>query len=272
MTEQAQAALEISPNDDEVFRAEKISEAHAYNDALESGALFAENAAVPVGDGTSMNDSFKYRELLNVEDDGFMGRLQYNALGIDLPIFHGTDSRTLTRGVGHLEGTSLPVGGVGSRSVLTAHRGLPTATLFSDLDQAHVGDTFTVSVLGEVLTYKVIETQVIKPDQTESIVADQDRDLVTLITCTPLGINSHRILVTAERITPTPPREVAAALAAPVFPGFPWWIVILSAALGALSLYVWRAGYVSRVAERTTTPTSPTGDAGVVVNEEISRG
>lgn len=239
----AQQQLKVPPNSDAAFRAERLARAHAYNDALASGAIFRANENVATGDGTSSDDTLIYDEILNVTDTGFMGRLRYDALTIDLPIYHGTSDETLTRGVGHLEGTSLPVGGIGSRSVLTAHRGLPTATLFNDLNRAAVGDTFTVSVLDEVLTYRVFETKVIDPGDTEAILADPDRDLVTLVTCTPLGINSHRILVTAERITPTPLKEIAAAMAVPELPGFPWWAVAFGGVFVGLGVYVWRSGY-----------------------------
>lgn len=185
VTELAQVAMQQPPNDSAIFRAEQLERAHAYNDALASGAIYRANAHVATGDGVSSDSSFVYEDLLAVTDSGFMGRLRYDALAIDLPIYHGTSDATLERGVGHLEGTSLPVGGLGTRSVLTAHRGLPTATLFSDLNKSAVGDTFTVSVLDQVLTYQVIETKVIEPSDTEEIFADRDRDLITLITCTP---------------------------------------------------------------------------------------
>lgn len=243
VTELAQARMAEPPNDSALYRAAQIERAHAYNDALASGAIYQANEHVAVGDGTSSDDSFVYDELLAVNDAGLMGRLRYDALQIDLPIYHGTSDVTLEHGVGHLEGTSLPVGGVGTRSVLTAHRGLPSATLFNDLDQAVVGDTFTVAVFDQVLTYRVISTEVIEPNETTAILADPDRDLVTLVTCTPLGINSHRILVTGERITPTPPEEIVAAAAKPDLPGFPWWVAILSGVIAILGLYVWRAGY-----------------------------
>lgn len=242
----AQQEMAVPPNSDALYRAEQIERAREYNQALASGAVLEANGHVPVGDGTSSNESLVYEDLLSVNDTGFMGRLQYDALGIDLPIYHGTSDQTLLRGIGHLEGTSLPVGGIGTRAVLTAHRGLPTATLFNNLDKAKVGDTFTVSVFGEVLTYKVVETTVIEPSETQSIVEDPNRDLVTLITCTPLGINTHRILVTAERITPTPPGDIAAAEAVPELPGFPWWIIILTVALLLIGLYLWRSGYPPR--------------------------
>ncbi len=243
VTELAQELMQKPPNDSAAHRAEQLERAHKYNEALASGAVYKAGEHVATGDGTSTDESLVYEDLLRVTDTGFMGRLRYDALGIDLPIYHGTSDATLEEGIGHLEGTSLPVGGVGTRAVLTAHRGLPTATLFNDLDKAAVGDTFAISVLGEVLTYRVVETKVIDPSDTESILADRDRDLVTLVTCTPLGINTHRILVTAERVTPTAPKDIAEAAKAPDLPGFPWWIVILSAVVLALGLYIWRSGY-----------------------------
>lgn len=241
-TEVAQAQLEEPPNDNPVVKQVGLDVAHAYNDALASGAILNANAHVAVGDGTSTDESLVYGDILNATGSGFMGRLLYSALAIDLPIYHGTSDQTLEHGVGHLEGTSLPVGGIGTRAVLTAHRGLASAKLFTDLDKAQMGDTFTVSVLDQVLTYQVVDIQVIQPEDTEELLADPNRDLVTLVTCTPLGINSHRILVTAQRVTPTPERDVVAAHAKPDLPGFPWWAVILGAVVLALAAYVWAAG------------------------------
>ena len=235
--------LEEPPNNDAAYRAEQIANAHRYNEALASGAQLKANERVPVGDGSSSDETLIYENILAMSDTGFMGRLRYGALKIDLPIYHGTSEETLLRGVGHLEGTSLPVGGVGTRAVLTAHRGLPTATLFNELNRAAKGDIITVAVLDQVLSYRVVESRVIEPHETEAIRADPDRDLLTLVTCTPLGINSHRILVTAERITPTPAEEIAAAEAAPDLPGFPWWAVILGVVIVFVVVYVWWSGY-----------------------------
>ena len=252
VTEMAQENLKLPPNDDQKLRDERIARAHEYNAALASGALLKANANVAVGDGSSANESLVYEELLAMTGSGFMGRLRYESLTIDLPIYHGTSDATLEKGLGHLEGTSLPVGGIGTRSVLTAHRGLPSATLFNNLDKAALGDTFTVSVLDQVLTYRVIDIQVIQPDQTKAILADPDRDLVTLIACTPLGINSHRILVTGERVTPTPIEDVVKAADPPEIPGFPWWAVILGSVISALTIYVWRAGYPPKASSEST--------------------
>ncbi len=239
----SQQWMEQPPNDDADYRVEQIERAHNYNDALASGAQLIANENVPVGEGASSDETLIYDEILSISDSGFMGRLRYDALKIDLPVYHGTSDETLKHGVGHLEGTSLPVGGIGTRSVLTAHRGLPTATLFNELNRAAKGDVITVSVLDQVLSYRVIESRVIEPHETEAILPDPDRDLLTLVTCTPLGVNSHRILVTAERITPTPTEEIAAAEAAPDLPGFPWWAVILAVVIVFVVVYVWRSGY-----------------------------
>lgn len=242
VTATALEMLDEPPHDDDQFRANQFAAAHAYNAALASGAVFRANENVVSSDGAGEGMTFVYEDLLNPLGAGFMGRLRYEALDIDLPIYHGTSEHTLAMGVGHLEGTSLPVGGLGTRSVLTAHRGLPQATLFNELDRARVGDTFTVAVLDQVLSYRVVDTLVIEPDQTEAIIPVQDRDLVTLVTCTPLGINSHRILVNAERVTPTPVAAREAAVAAPDLPGFAWWAVALGAVVVGTSAYVWHAG------------------------------
>lgn len=175
-----------------------------------------------------------------------MGRLRIPVIDADLPIYHGTSDAVLERGVGHLQGTSLPVGGADQHSVLTAHRGLASSELFSHLDRVEIDDRFTIEVFGEVLTYRVVDTQVVRPDATESLYPQIGKDLVTLVTCTPLGVNSHRILVTGERITPTPTEDLDRAGDVPEVPGFPWWVVIIGGAVILLSAAVWRAGVVHR--------------------------
>lgn len=251
-TAMAQEQLERPPNSDEQYRAQEIAKARQYNEALASGAHLEANANIAVGSGVTSDESLVYAELLNAGDNGFMGRIKYDNLNIDLPVYHGTSDTVLNKGVGHLEGTSLPVGGQGTRSVLTAHRGLPEATLFNELNRAEVGDTFTVSSMGEVLTYQVRETQVIEPHETEAILAEPNVDMLTLVTCTPLGINSHRILVNAERITPTPIEDLEAATAPPELPGFPWWALIGGATIIGLSIFVWQSGHrTTRSANRS---------------------
>lgn len=239
----AQEQMGEPPLDNPAYVTDRLDEAHEYNLALASGAIFEANTNVATGEGHVSDGSFSYDKILDVTGDGFMGRVRYVDLGIDLPIYHGTSDDTLAKGVGHLEGTSLPVGGIGTRSVLTAHRGLPEATLFNELHRAKEGDLFTVTVLDEVLTYRVAEVRVVEPDETEAIIADQDQDLLTLVTCTPLGINTHRILVTGERVAPTPLSQVEAATESPELPGFPWWGPILATSFLVLAAYAWRSGY-----------------------------
>lgn len=225
---------------------EQLREAHQYNAALSSGAQLEANHRLPTGEGTSSDSSLNYDSLLKVDATGVMGRIKIPSIDVDLPIYHGTSDETLLKGVGHLEGTSLPVGGEGTHAVLTGHRGLATATMFTNLDKVGVGDTFTIEVLDQVLTYKVITTKVVDPEDTASLLPQAGRDLVTLVTCTPLGINSQRILVTGQRVTPTPAEDVAAAGATPDIPGFPWWILLIVGGTLAAGVYVWRAGYPAR--------------------------
>ena len=222
--------------------ATQLANARAYNDALSVGAVLQANTNVPTGAGEAGAQALSYDQILNVNGAGLMARLKIPAIDLDLPVYHGTADQTLLEGLGHLEGTSLPVGGPGTRSVITGHRGLANAVMFTNLDRVKTGDTFVIEVFGEVLTYRVVETKVVEPEQTEELRAEPDRDLVTLVTCTPLGINTHRILVTGERVMPTPAEDLAAAGSSPDVPGFPWWAVILAGGVVLIGLYVWRAG------------------------------
>ncbi|TPW98228.1 class C sortase, partial [Schumannella luteola] len=153
-----------------------------------------------------------------------------------------------------------PVGGIGTRAVLTGHRGLATSELFTNLDKVQIGDTFTIEVFGEVLTYQVVTTEVVEPEDSKALYPDPDRDLVTLVTCTPLGINSHRILVTGQRILPTPAEDLAKAGAVPTIPGFPWWAVILGAVLVLGALYVWLSGRAPRRTRRAAARPAPSDE------------
>lgn len=141
-----------------------------------------------------------YENILNVNDEGMMGYLSIDKIRVEIPIYHGTSNDTLNSFVGHVEGTSLPIGGNSTHSVLSAHRGLPSAKLFSDLDKLEVGDTFKIIVLDEVLTYKVDKISIVKPNNSKELMNVKDKDYVTLITCTPYGINTHRLLVRGIRV------------------------------------------------------------------------
>lgn len=146
------------------------------------------------------NEIKNYENILNVNDEGMMGYLSIDKIRVEIPIYHGTSNDTLNSFVGHVEGTSLPIGGNSTHSVLSAHRGLPSAKLFSDLDKLEVGDTFKIIVLDEALTYKVDKISIVKPNNSKELMNVKDKDYVTLITCTPYGINTHRLLVRGVRV------------------------------------------------------------------------
>lgn len=227
-------------------KTEQIELARVYNDALAAGVKLEAGGNVPVGTGNLAGTDLKYNELLRASEDGLMARIRIPAIDVDLPVYHGTSDETLLRGAGHLEGSHLPVGGPSTRSVITAHRGLANSTMFTNLNEVRKGDTFSVEVMGEVLTYQVFEVEVIEPTETSSLRAREGEDLVTLITCTPLGVNSHRIVVTGKRITPTPPQDLAAAGKPPVIPGTPWWAVIGAGGTLVIAAYVVHRGFIDR--------------------------
>ena len=141
-----------------------------------------------------------YEQLLNITGNGIMGYIEIPKLGIVYPVYHGTSEAVLQIAIGHLEWTSLPVGGESSHCVVSGHRGLPSARLFTDLDQMETGDTFLLRVLDEVLTYEVDQILIVEPQQTDDLLIVEGEDLCTLVTCTPYGINSHRMLVRGHRI------------------------------------------------------------------------
>ena len=143
----------------------------------------------------------EYSKLLSLDKGDIMGIINIDKINVQLPIYHGTSEAVLAVGAGHLEGSSLPIGGKGTHTVITGHRGLPTALLFSELDKIKEGDTFTLSVLGEILTYEVDQIRIVEPHQIDEIYIDSEQDYCTLVTCTPYGVNTHRILVRAHRIT-----------------------------------------------------------------------
>lgn len=141
-----------------------------------------------------------YENTLDVTGTGIMAYITIPKIKVELPIYHGTSNEVLNVAVGHIQGSSLPVGGPGTHSVISAHRGLPSAKLFSDLDQLDIGDTFTITVLNEILTYSVDKITVVNPDETDALQIEPNKDYVTLVTCTPYGINTHRLLVRGVRI------------------------------------------------------------------------
>lgn len=141
-----------------------------------------------------------YHQQLNVGGDGVMGIIEIPSINCTLPIYHGTSEDVLHTAIGHLEWTSLPTGGESTHAVVSGHRGLPSATLFTNLDQMIVGDLFVLHVLDEQLTYEVDQILIVEPDDTEALLIQEGKDLVTLVTCTPYGVNSHRMLVRGHRV------------------------------------------------------------------------
>ena len=141
-----------------------------------------------------------YNEALAIEGTQIIGYVKIDKIGVELPIYHGTSDQVLNKGAGHLEGTSLPVGGTSTHSVLSAHRGLPSAKLFTDLDRLEMGDTFQIIILDQILTYQVNQIKVINPSEYQDLMIVDGMDYCTLLTCTPYGINTHRLLVRGIRI------------------------------------------------------------------------
>jgi len=174
--------------------------AEAYNAALVPGVAFTREELQRAAE--------QYDGLLNVRRDGTMGYLEIPRLGVELPILHGTEEETLARGVGHLLGTSLPVGGENTHCVLTGHSGMASQRMFSDLDQLEAGDLFYLNILGETLAYEIDAIHVVLPEDTAYLQIEPDEDLCTLVTCTPYGVNSHRLLVRGRRVEFAPEEEV----------------------------------------------------------------
>lgn len=171
--------------------------AQNYNDALSPYILpdsFSTAAVPEEGDEA-------YLSCLNLAEDGMMGYVEIPVIGVKIPIYHTTSEEVLQKAAGHLAGSSLPVGGEGTHAVISAHRGLPSAALFTDLDKLEEGDYFLLSVLDDTLYYQVDKTTVVEPTDTTALAAEEGQDLVTLLTCTPYGVNSHRLLVRGHRVS-----------------------------------------------------------------------
>ena len=193
VTDYDEAAASLSEADYSAY----IEAAQAYNEML------AEMGSLAAFSSTEELEEYGYYDLLDLTGTGVMGYITIESIGVELPIFHGTSSGVLASGAGHLEGSSLPVGGESTHCVISAHRGLPSATLFTHLDQLEVGDTFTLTVLGEVLTYQVDQISIVEPTEMDYLFIEDGKDYCTLMTCTPYGINTHRLLVRGVRIETT---------------------------------------------------------------------
>ena len=167
------------------------SEAIAYNEEL---------AKKPLNFELSDEEREEYNKILNVSGTGVIGYIEIENIGVNLPIYHGTAESVLQVGIGHLEGTSFPTGTKSTHAVLSGHRGLPSSKLFSDLDQMIVGDTFLLHILNQTFAYQIDKINIVLPEETNDLAIVDNEEYVTLVTCTPYGVNTHRMLVRAKRV------------------------------------------------------------------------
>ena len=193
LTEYSQTVGDLA--DDSIY--EMLGEAHAYNETLTPGAISMESVFTQEGQAYAAED---YYDLLNINASGIMGYVDIPKIAAYLPIYHGTDSETLEIGVGHLIGSSLPVGGESTHTILTGHSGMAREKMFSDLDQLKIGDVFYIHVLNQTLAYEVDQTKIVLPENTDYLGIERGEDYCTLVTCTPFGVNTHRLLVRGHRI------------------------------------------------------------------------
>ena len=176
---------------------EMLADAQAYNNALMPGTLSMENIFSQAGHAVAEE---RYYDLLAVNSDGIMGYVDIPKIAVYLPIYHGTDSDVLNMGIGHLIGSSLPIGGESTHTVLTGHSGMAREKMFSDLDQLKEGDVFYLHVLNQALAYEVDQIKIVLPDNTDYLGIEKGQDYCTLITCFPFGVNTHRLLVRGHRV------------------------------------------------------------------------
>lgn len=189
----------------------------------------------PFAETENIDPFDEYYDTLDV-GEGIMGYIRIPAIKVRLPIYHGTAEATLERGVGHIKATALPIGGVGSHSVLTGHSGLHTAKMFDELEEVKLGQEFYLEILGRTLAYRVDQIEVVEPDDISKLMAIDGADHVTLITCTPYGINSHRLLVRGIRTDYDPALDADDETTV----AFPWWILVLVLVLILLILLIGR--------------------------------
>lgn len=182
--------VEQIENLDEKEYQKMLADAEEYNKNTDKSGIYKLNSS----------ERFYYNSLLNPGDLGIMGYIEIESIGVSLPIYHGTSETVLQKSIGHLEWSSLPVGGESTHCVLSGHRGLPSARLFTDLDKMQEGDIFVIRVLNEMYTYEVESVYIVEPEDFFYLNTEEGRDLCTLVTCTPYGVNSHRLLVRGKRV------------------------------------------------------------------------
>ena len=186
----------------------EIKRARQYNRQLSEAKIrLTDPFDIKAGEGSESD----YDSLLNMTQDGIMGYIEIPSADISLPVYHGASSDSLSKGAGHLEGTSLPVGGKNTHAVITGHTGLSGAKMFSDLQETEEGDVFFLCIMGKTYAYKIVSKKTVEPSELEELYIAEGKDLCTLVTCTPYGINTHRLLVKGER---TDYREAASEASA----------------------------------------------------------
>lgn len=234
ITSYDEKAVQISESE----RKEMLEQARQYNEELQGNIELLD----PFSPVKSEVDK-RYESLLNVDGNGMMGYIRIPKIQVELPIYHGTEEKVLQSGVGHFRGTSLPIGGESTHAVLTGHRGLPSKMLFTDLDELEQGDIFYICILGETLAYQVDQILTVLPEDTEALNITTGKDYVTLVTCTPYAVNTHRLLVRGTRI----PYEEAIRQVPDekIIPTIPFQVKILLLAIGVLILIflcyrIWR--------------------------------
>lgn len=220
---------------------DELEKARRYNDSLLGNVVLTD----PFDEEALREQNTEYEELLNIDNDGVMGSVDIPAIDVYLPIYHGTDSEVLKKGIGHLQNSSLPVGGKGTHTVVSGHTALPSAEMFNRLSELEERDVFYIHVLNETLAYEIDQIKIVLPENIEDLLINKDEDYITLVTCTPYGINSHRLLVRGTRI----PYEETAEKAVNRKANTAWnkWKAYIAAAIVAavlimasITFYIWK--------------------------------
>ncbi|OCG73590.1 class C sortase [Microbacterium sediminis] len=228
---QLDAYMERVEQIDPEARDAALAAAEQYNSDGVQGLVIDPFSNTPGASEVPMDEAaYRYLDQLALDPEGVMSRVTITSVGIDLPVYHGTTDETLHRGAGHLYGSSLPVGGSDTHAVITGHSGLPQAAMFTALHEVERGDEIIVTTLGRTMTYRIVLIDRVTPTDIADLAVEPGRDLLTLVTCTPIGINTHRLIVQAERV-PNAGEQAAEVVETQSIP-FPWWMIAAAGALG----------------------------------------
>ena len=227
-----------------------LKEAENYNKGLTSATI------TDIFTSSEVESSSDYLEILDIDQNGTMGYISIPKIDVKIPIYHGTSAKVLQKGVGHVEGSSFPVGGETTHSILAAHRGLPSARLFTDLDQMKKGDKFYIYIMDQVLAYQVDQILVIDPSNTEPLQIQNGKDYITLVTCTPYAVNTHRLLVRGARIIEEEEKIEIASTTDPsklaLYVGLVLGIMILSITIYIVRQIIKRSTHLEDVSDTDT--------------------